>query len=186
MIERSLKKSPVSETRANEYRANAMSVIRAMTPNTLKRFNENVRSVHFVSSFDGVSKAIRTRLSQLGDATPVPDGVAGAYIKAERTLVLDGGVPGTRPEEGVHGAGVFAHEAGHGVDGPNDEISRSADWLAAWDADILRSEQAPSAYAKYSPAEGIAEFHRAITANRSAATALYPRCTKVWLDRGIL
>lgn len=189
-IDAALQTSAISGTRGAEYRTSALSVLRAMSPAAVQRLNRNVRDFHFVSQFAQVTPTVRTRMAKLGypanEVAEIPDGVCGAYIKDDKTLVADGGVPGTRPEEGVHTAGVYAHEWGHALDGPDNELSNSKRWLAAWHDEIENSVTPPSDYAKRSPSEGFAEFHRVLVANRTAALKLYPKCAAVWEKQGLL
>ncbi len=186
VIDAALKRDPIGAARAVEYRAAALSVLAAMSPGAITRLNKNVKTVHFVGTFPEVSPEVRRRLEKLGDDTPVPDGVAGAYIKDDRTLVADGGVPGTRPEEGVHAAGVYAHEVGHALDGPDDVVSESKAWQVAWQKEIADSDSPPSEYAQKTPSEGLAEFHRVLIANREAACRMYPKCAAALKSHGLL
>ena len=186
VIDAALKRDPIGAVRAAEYRAAAVSVLSAMSPGAVKRLNKHVQTVHFVGTFPEVTKEVRRRLEKLGDTIEVPDGVAGAYIKDDRTLVADGGVPGTRPEEGVHAAGVYAHEIGHALDGPDDQISSSKSWGLAWNKEIVNGSAPPSEYAQKTPSEGLAEFHRVLIANRQAACQMYPHCAAVFKNFGIL
>jgi hypothetical protein len=186
-VDDSLKKSGVSGLRGQEYRAAVFTILRATPAGCLARLNANLRSIHFVADFAQVSPVLRRRVERLGyNPGDVPDGACGGYLKDDKAVVADGGVPGTRPEEGVHTVGVYAHELGHAIDGPDDEISNSKAWQAAWAKEMKNAGRPPSEYAQVSASEGFAEYHRLLVANRKQAVALYPRCADVWRGRGLL
>ena len=185
-VDASLRQSSVSKAKSGEYRAAMASVFDNMTPAAVARFNANVGSIRFVPQFAEVAAAVRKQATKLGLVGDVPDGVCGCYFKDDRSLVVDGGVPGAPPEDGVHAAGVYAHEIGHVLDGPNEEISSSPAWQAAWQSEIVQGRTPPSDYAQRTAQEGMAEFHRMLVANRHAAAQVYPKCAAVWKAHGLI
>lgn len=81
------------------------------------------------------------------------------YQGAWKTTYLDGGgLMGFPKRE------VYAHELTHAIDGPERLFSGSPGWSAAFKADIDRHGDPLSTYARTHPAEGFAEFGRAVYA----------------------
>jgi hypothetical protein len=188
LVENELQAAGVGYKKSADYRAAATAVIGGMTHEAQKRFAANVSKIHFAKEHAAVSGLIRDRLKQMDDPTEVPDGVSGAYIRAGDTgeVVANGGIPGMNKSDGVDTLGVYAHEFGHAIDGPDCEISDSTAWEHAWENEILRGKTPPSAYAQQSPSEGFAEFHRLLAINKKAATTMYPACAEVWKKHKLL
>jgi hypothetical protein len=103
-------------------------------------------------------------------------------------LTIDGGNDTDPKFKSQSTRQIYAHELGHCIDA-GQRYSRDATWASAWKAEIHNPKPANilSLYARTSPTEGFAEFHRHLYERGAAATkAKYPRCYKFWESKGLL
>lgn len=150
---------------ATDVRENLSFVADRMTPESISRVESNVKHMSMYSTTEELSSTV-ARLTGKETSSAV-----GGYNADLGVLHMDGG-PDPR--------GTLAHELTHAIDGPNYEISSSAEWQAAWDAEIKPG--GISNYAATKPSEGLAEFGRALFAGQLPAKELrteYPECWKV-------
>lgn len=79
---------------------------------------------------------------------------------------------------GATARGVYAHELGHAVDADH-YYSDKPGWQAAWKSEIIKGRHLLSTYARTKPAEGFAEFHRALVEHGAEAVKeRWPKCFK--------
>lgn len=128
-----------------------------------------------------------------GKASPI----AGGYIPRAASLHLDGRManPGGVSRFGFDSGAeeqVYAHEFGHVIDGPQMELSRSAEWGKVWKAELGGGSGGKSApltrYATTRPEEGLAEFARLIYGtghNLPDVEAAFPRAAQFFRRRGL-
>lgn len=130
--------------------------------------------------------------------------IAGAYVPSVNTLHLDGlesyekiakQWAGTSELMGANPTGAdvarhtYAHELGHAIDGPDSELSNSAEWRSAWRIEVdFSGGKGPNLtnYARSNPSEGFAEFCRLVYSGDADAGEIqskFPGCTKFLKDR---
>lgn len=185
-IEDTIAKTPgLSDEQRLDYTRAASNVLRGFPSLARDRFTKHLQSgahfykdpkavslgaTDFAAKLPGLNDAQRAKVAQT--RTKIENGdlvIGGAYLKASGgSLHLDGGIPGT--SGGTHGskaqstAEVYAHEFMHAVDGVDEQISKSARWLEAYDKEIGPKSGEPqlSGYAQTKPSEGLAEFGRLV------------------------
>lgn len=79
---------------------------------------------------------------------------------------------------------TIAHELGHALDG-HKEYSGSVEWQKAWNKEINGEGIPLTAYAKTSPEEGFAEFHRLLLSSPKEARQLFPECVGYLKSQGM-
>ncbi|WP_439627502.1 phage portal protein family protein [Gemmata sp.] len=123
--------------------------------------------------------------------------VGGVYAPTVRSVHVDG--DGGKDYPGRHGTGemlahhVYAHELGHAIDGPDNEISNSPQWRHAFGSEIQHDPdaggEAPlTTYAGRSPSEGLAEFARLLYATDTPTAAIerdFPKAAFVFKGHGL-
>jgi hypothetical protein len=166
-------------------------VLDSLTLEGLSLFHKNVATISFQPDFRGVTDQLR----RLGAKPRSESGTEGFYMRAVRHLALDGaGDTGENaPYRTVH---LYAHEIGHALDGTGSHsYSATPEWQKAWQNEIVQprgllkrllGEVPLSNYAKTSPAEGWAEFHRALVVEPEVARKRFPLCYQCWQERGLV
>lgn len=116
---------------------------------------------------------------------------AGMYSTYHDGVFFDGGREGRQGElarqqgRAVHAHEIYAHEMAHSLDGPNLEHSKSAEWQAAWKAELTGNRL--TKYAAKDLQEGWAEFGRLLYSGEhdlAQVKAQYPRCWAVYERHG--
>ena len=149
------------------YRAAALRVLKKMSHESLLRLEDNLTSYYFYPDLNAVGATTGNR----------PDALA-FYRASNGSLHLDGGEKG----DTIHD--IYAHEYTHALDGPDDEISGTAGWKAAWQEEIVEEEGLGGAGLE-SPAEGLASFGELmLRGRREAAMSKCPKCVAFWEDLG--
>jgi hypothetical protein len=120
----------------------------------------------------------------------VEKGRVGGFVSHDRItgsveVNLDGGseTDAKNPEKAQ---GIYSHELGHAIDAGR-RFSEDAKWKAAWKSEIFNGRVMLSRYARESPTEGFAEFHRALCFKGLPATmAAYPKCCAFLKAKGLI
>ncbi|HEY1187166.1 MAG TPA: hypothetical protein VGE74_05880 [Gemmata sp.] len=129
--------------------------------------------------------------------------IGGAYIKSLRQLHVDGDhlMKYTRSgkyesQRAMPSDGVYAHELGHALDGPDNEITKSDEWRdvfaseIAYDVEEVRKRKAAprlTEYAGTKPSEGFAEFTRLVYGSdvpHDQIAREFPKATALFKSRG--
>jgi hypothetical protein len=162
------------------YREAMTGVLAAMPPEAVARIDAGVSGIHFYSDADRLGQALAAINPSIKEIVRSGQRVLGAFSITSRKLHLDGGGPKYSARE------VYAHELGHALDGPRNEVSDSREWRLAWNAEIASGEVLGS-YAAINVIEGMAEFARAVYGGKVDLSVLArscPRCTAVWKSKG--
>jgi hypothetical protein len=176
-----------------EAYAKAMkSVMAKMPKRALDRIHENLKVVGFhkdtkdaaIAAVDAASKTPGVSEKQLAaiaewkkDLASGKRVMGGAYIKNKTAPEMH--VDGDFKPNNQTTAGVYAHELGHAIDGPDAQASRSPQWQKAWEAEIKQGKL--SKYATTDPSEGWAEFARAVyTEDPKEVEKQFPQCAAIF------
>lgn len=172
----------------------ATNVLQRMSPKALDRFTAGLPGgIVFAASTGAVKEAIAGlgRISQ--DRLDAAGEIAGAYTAGhdnKRQLILDGDrkqTAGLSSNDARTAEAIYAHEMSHAIDGPDHEVSKSAEWQAAFQAELAGKQL--TRYAATKPSEGFAEFGRAVLSGNVDHAVLekhFPKCLAVWRGRGLL
>lgn len=90
---------------------------------------------------------------------------AAAWFGHDQSLHLDGATEKAqigmgKLAKGLTTSHVYAHEFGHVIDGPNDELSKTPEWQQIWNDEIKKDNEPLTRYATTNPQEGFAEMCR--------------------------
>jgi hypothetical protein len=211
----------LSDQQREEYGAAVARVARAMPKTALDRLARHVDATTFYASTEligaGLVEAVATqpgltaeqsaeRRQKYGYLAQEPCG--GCYMSFAggggiNSLHLDGAQEMHGREAGKYGRAkdqsaesIYAHELTHGADGPKHEISQSAEWQAAYAAEIGQTdaerikavEPKLSWYGGTQPSEGLAEFGRLVYASAVPHADIardFPRATAVFKSWGL-
>jgi hypothetical protein len=175
----------LSEEKKNEYIGAVNRVTANMPPKVHALLQQRIKNVNFYAS----SAELTAGLKKSG--VRVPKGVqpAGCWTDKSQQVFIDGAVVGkfggvTAKHPPEH---IYAHELGHAID-HNGELSNSKAWQDAWKAEIDQDAGPLSGYAKVDPAEGFAEFSRALYSGHfhpADVFAQFPKASKFFLDQGL-
>jgi capsid protein len=182
---------PLEQKKA--YFEACQTVLKRMSPAALQRFKAGVQApTAFLPDTAGVKEELIHELRDNEKAVAYLKGVGeigGAYASNSeglKYLVLDGD-PKSKTIATKNTAAVYAHEFGHGVDGPKKELSRKPEWQSAWEEEIKTGKL--NRYAASSTSEGFAEFSRLLHAgehDREAVRKQFPRCYAFWESRKLI
>ena len=168
--------SHLSTEQKKEYYRAATTVINNMPDKAVERMNAHTKATSFYSSPENLTASV----AKTTDKIPAGKVANGAYDRRDGTLHLDGGsTNGTQSKEEI-----YAHEFGHAIDGPDNEISSSAAWHDAWKSESKHV----SAYATTKPSEGLAEFAKAAHSgvyHRDKVAKAFPKSVAVFKAHGI-
>jgi hypothetical protein len=166
-VEGHLRAAGIPKKQAKRYKNAAKRVLGRMTAEGLRRVGRNVSSYYFYRDLEA--------LEAVGG-----EGSLGFYRTSNRTLHLDGGGEG---RDSIHR--TYAHEYTHALDGPDDEISGSAEWQAAWQEEIVEGEAFGGMGADF-PDEGLAYLGELmLRGEREVARAICPKCVAIWEGLGL-
>lgn len=199
------KSKGLSEEQKKSYSRAAGSVLAAMPPAALDRLEKGMAAAVFHSDTKSVGalftdnmvarakdEAAKAAAEEL--AAKVAAGrttIGGFYSRKTTEVHADGGMPSTTNTTSAilpknTAAHVYAHEWTHAIDGPNNELSRSAAWEAAHAAEI-KGEQLTK-YAATKQAEGFAEFGRLLYAGdlpHAEVEKKFPKASAFFKSHGL-
>src|SRR5579862_2632237 len=156
-VEGHLRAANIPKKQAKLYKNAAKRILGRMTAEGLQRVSRNVSAYYYYRDLES--------LEAVGG-----EGSLGFYRTNNRTLHLDDGGTG---RDSIHR--TYAHEYTHALDGPEDEISGSAEWQAAWQEEIVE-EEAFSGLGADSPDEGLAQLGELmLRGERDVARAICPK-----------
>ncbi len=178
----------LSADQRKEYFQATQDVLLRMPAEAAVRIRKNLpRGPEYVASKEDVRKALVSRHPKA--ASLAGNNIGGFYsLGATPRLVVDGGIEKVHDlDKGGRNTvrGVYAHEFTHAIDGPKHELSESADWQAAFKAEIAGG--ALNRYAAKKPAEGLAEFGRLLYAGDHDIAEVkqrFPLCHRFFADKG--
>jgi hypothetical protein len=166
-LEGHLRAAGIPMKQAKLYKKAAEKVLRRMTPEALKRVGDNVKAYYFYPDLAALE-------AEGGEGT------LGFYRTSNGTLHLDGGGEGG---DSIHR--IYAHEYTHALDGPDDDISGSEAWQAAWQEEMVEGG-ALGEVAADSPDEGLAQLGEWMLRNQlEVARQLCPKCVAIWEGLGL-
>lgn len=186
-----------------QYHAAMKRVMSRMTQRSLDRVDKNLSKTTFhpttkdagIAAVEAAAKVPGMNEKQLAALAQWKEKLAsgkttmgGAYIQNKEApeMHVDGdfqtpGAKGKRAGDVQTAAGVYAHELGHAIDGPDSVASKSDQWRKAFAAEIDRDDNPLSKYARTNPAEGFAEFSRLVhTEDLEGVEREFPLCAAVW------
>lgn len=161
----------------------AVKLVEDKLPQAAKdRLAKNVKGFTFHSDIEDLTAALIERSPDMKEKLGGKK-AGGVYSKKTGELHLNGGerIDGKK----VTPDAVYAHEYAHAIDGPEHELSKTADWKAAWKAEA----QMVSRYATKTPQEGFAEFGRLVYSSGLGEDQLrerYPKMMAHWEGLGLL
>jgi hypothetical protein len=188
-LQQSLADAELPQHLADSYGQAFRQVLDSLTVEGLRLFNENCVTVTFWDSILGVDHDRQSRSEERG-VNPKKGLTVGFLDRRIGDLCLDGG------QDPLHTVHVYAHEMGHVLDGKGaDRYSLTPAWGEAWlrelvwPGSLLRVVYGHfplSRYARTSPGEGWAEFHRALVVEPEVARKRFPLCYQCWQERGLV
>lgn len=154
-------------------------VTERLPPKVIKRLLKHVHKAHAVATVEEATAAWQEGGGEKGRS------VVGFYDPSSGLVLSDGIHSAIADTDSARH--VWAHELGHAIDGPEFELSSSAEWHAAFQAEI--ADKQLSNYAATEPVEGFAEFCRAVYGSdveHAEIARHFPQCTKFFKRRGLL
>lgn len=178
-----VKESGVPEHLAEQFASDMSHVLDVMPHGCRKAAEEAVNEYGGGVKFHADLKAVTDACSAA--AGKAEKGQVGGFVtyhaRGDAARVnVDGGA-GTEDARGI-----YAHEMGHAVDCGR-KYSEDKKWQSAWKSEIFNGKTLLSRYARESPTEGFAEFHRVLCEKGVAATsAAYPKCGAFLKSKGLI
>jgi hypothetical protein len=189
-----LEKSNLSPEKKKSYSAAAASVFDRMPPKAAERFAKNVKAVQFYEDIKALTDAWAATNEHVAAIQAKGGTIGGVYQRSSQALHLDGNNMFTdrvNEDQVYDAAHVYSHEFSHGIDGPNNEISQSNEWQAAWQEEMVDAWKKGAGLSQYSttqPSEGFAEFGRLLYASdveQEKIASLFPKSAAIWQSQGL-
>jgi hypothetical protein len=120
-----------SEAKA-QYLRNQLAILHEMTPAFAALYNGNLKSANFYTSTTDLVNELAKTSQDARDARDAGDEVGGAFNRGTGNLSLDGETHTASAKR------VAGHEAGHVIDGPNEDVSNSPDVQHAYAKEALK------------------------------------------------
>ncbi len=170
-----------------QYRAAAEKVIRAMGPEAVKRWNENVKTIRFYPDTETIERCLHRKYPDLANVS----GTRGLCLRDRKRpnlcrLHLNGGSD-TGNASALKTSNLYAHEFGHAIDWSADQsgpLSQGGAWreVSREEKERLREWlEVPNR----GPAEDFANFAIVAWNYPEAARRHYAECWRFWSERGL-
>jgi hypothetical protein len=156
-----------------------------MPEGATRRLGAHLGKVHAAATFDEVTREFDRRTFGLN--LKPGEAVAGFYSRLDKALWIDGTSEHGESIADDTQRGLWAHEMGHALDGPNREYSESPEWQSVFQEEIAGKQL--SNYAATSATEGFAEFCRAVYGTdvpHDRIEKLFPGSVAYFRKRGLL